>query len=100
MRKTKKSAIYDCFEKVNIDTNNTNATYIIDGGYLLHRVVWDSEETFNVILDKYVQYVRRHFGSRVTVVFDGYNDCTRNIKAAEQRRRTLATSLIFYLMNL
>ncbi|CAH0556725.1 unnamed protein product [Brassicogethes aeneus] len=92
MRKTQKSAIYDCFENVNIDINHTNATYIIDGGYLLHRVVWDSEETFNVILDKYVQYVRRHFGSTVTVVFDGYNDCTRNIKAAEQRRRTLATS--------
>lgn len=92
MRKTQKSAIYDCFEKVNIDINNTNVIYIIDGGYLLHRVVWDSEETFNVILDKYVQYVRRHFGSRVTVVFDGYDDCTRNIKAAEQRRRTLATS--------
>ncbi|XP_044579087.1 uncharacterized protein LOC123261518 [Cotesia glomerata] len=92
MRKTQKSTIYDCFEKVNIDINNTNATYIIDGGYLLHRVVWDSEETFNVILDKYVQYVRRHFGPRVTVVFDGYDDCTRNIKAAEQRRRTLATS--------
>lgn len=36
--------------------------------------------------------VRRHFGPRVTVVFDGYNDCTRNIKAAEQRRRTSATS--------
>ena len=86
MPKTQKSTIYNCFEKVNTDINNTNATYIIDGGYLLHRVVWDSEETFNVFLDKYVQYVRRHFGDRVTVVFDSYDDSTRNIKAAEQRR--------------
>ena len=54
--------------------------------------MWDNEETFNIILNKYVQYVRRHFGARITVVFDGYDDCTRNIKAAEQRRRTLATS--------
>uniref|UniRef100_A0A6P7FJD1 Uncharacterized protein LOC114328610 n=1 Tax=Diabrotica virgifera virgifera TaxID=50390 RepID=A0A6P7FJD1_DIAVI len=50
MRKTQKSAIYDCFQKVNININNIKATYIIDGGYLLHRTVWDSEETFNVIL--------------------------------------------------
>ncbi|CAF4889681.1 unnamed protein product [Pieris macdunnoughi] len=92
MRKTQKSAIYDCFQTINVDINNTNSTYIIDGGFLLHRVVWDSEETFNVILDKYVQYVRRHFGSRVTVVFDGYDDYTRNIKAAEQRRRNAASS--------
>ncbi|CAH1106781.1 unnamed protein product [Psylliodes chrysocephalus] len=95
IRKTQKSAIYDCFQKVNIDINNTNATYIIDGGYLLHRVVWDSEETFNVILDKYVQYVRRHFGSSITVVFHGYNDFTRNIKAAEQRRRTSSSDMLF-----
>lgn len=92
MRKTQKSAIYDCFEKVNININNANATYIIDGGFLLHRVVWDNDETFNVIFDKYVQYVRRHFGPEVTVIFDGYDDCTMNVKAAEQRRRTLATS--------
>ena len=49
MRKTQKSAIYDCFQSVNIEIDNTNATYIIDGGYLLHRVVWDREETFNNI---------------------------------------------------
>lgn len=59
MRKTQKSAIYDWFESVNIEIDNTNASYIIDGGYLLHRVVWDREETFNVIFDKYVQYVHR-----------------------------------------
>lgn len=41
---------------------------------------------------KYVQYVRRHFGHRVTVVFDGYTDCTKSIKVAEQRRRTTTTS--------
>ena len=92
MRKTQKSAIYDCFESVNIEIDKTNASYIIDGGYLLHRVVWDREETFNVIFDKYVQYVHRHFGHRVSIVFDGYTDYKKNIKAAEQRRRTTKTS--------
>ena len=88
MRKTQKSAIYDCFQSVDIEIDNTHATYIIDGGYLLHRVVWDQEETFNVIFDKYIQYVHRHFGYRVTIVFDGYTEYKKNIKAAEQRRRT------------
>ncbi|GBN69821.1 hypothetical protein AVEN_121510-1 [Araneus ventricosus] len=39
MRKTQKSAIYDCFQCVNGEIDNTNTTYIIDGGYLLHCVV-------------------------------------------------------------
>ena len=39
MRKTIKSALYNCFEYLNFEIDNTNAIYIIDGGYLLHRVV-------------------------------------------------------------
>ncbi|KAJ8928317.1 hypothetical protein NQ314_019129 [Rhamnusium bicolor] len=58
IRKTQKSAIYDCFQSVNIEIDNINATYIIDGGCLLHSLVWDREETFNVIFDKYVQKFR------------------------------------------
>lgn len=92
MRKTAKSAIYDCFQSVNVEVDRTNANYIIDGGYILHHVVWDREETFNVIFEKYVPYLRRHYGHTVTVVFDGYSDSTKNIKAAEQRRRTTKTS--------
>ena len=53
MRKTQKSSIYDCFKCVNIKIDNTNNTYIIDGGYILHRIVWDREETFNAIFEKY-----------------------------------------------
>ena len=92
MRKTQKSAIYDCFQCVNVEIDNTNTTYIIDGGYLLHRVVWDREETFDVIFEKYVHYVHRHFGHNVIIVFDGYTDYKKNIKAAGQRHRTTKTS--------
>ncbi|GBN73034.1 hypothetical protein AVEN_44198-1 [Araneus ventricosus] len=88
MRKTQKSAIYDCFQCVNVEIHNTNTTYIIDGGYLLHRVVWDREEIFDAIFEKYVYYVNRHFGHNVIIIFDGYSDYTKNIKVAEQRRRT------------
>ncbi|XP_065664106.1 uncharacterized protein LOC136085968 [Hydra vulgaris] len=48
MRKTQKSAIYNCFELMEIEIKNANASYIIDGGYLLHRVVWDREATFSI----------------------------------------------------
>ncbi|GBL79850.1 hypothetical protein AVEN_28917-1 [Araneus ventricosus] len=92
MRKTQKSAIYDCFQCVNVEIHNTNTTYIVDGGYLLHRVVWVREEIFDAIFEICVHYVHRHFGHNVIIVFDGYSDYTKNIKGAEQRRRTTKIS--------
>ncbi|KAL4718517.1 hypothetical protein ACJJTC_010356 [Scirpophaga incertulas] len=92
MRKTMKSALYNCFDCLNFEIDNANAIYIIDGGYLLHHVVWNRDETFHVIFEKYVQYIQRHFGHNSVIVFDGYTDHTKNIKAAEQRRRTIKTS--------
>ena len=56
MRKAPMSAIYDCFQSVNAEVDATTATYFIDGGYLLHHVVWDQGEIF----EKYVRYLRRH----------------------------------------
>jgi len=88
MRKTQKLAIYDFFKCVNIDIDHKNTTYIIDGGYLLHRVVWDQEETFDFIFDKYVHYIHKHLGCNVIVVFDGYNDYRKITIAVEQNRQT------------
>ncbi|KAF0748921.1 Uncharacterized protein FWK35_00020834, partial [Aphis craccivora] len=65
----------------------------IDGGFILHRVVWHQSETYDCILNKYIQYLKNHFGSNIVVVFDGYiNNIinkynSKNIKAMEQRRR-------------
>ncbi|GBN93115.1 hypothetical protein AVEN_72878-1 [Araneus ventricosus] len=95
MRKTQKSAIYDCFQCVNVEIHNTNTTYIVDGGYLLHRVVWVREEIFDAIFVKYVHYVHGNFVHNVIIVFDGYSDYTKNIKVAEQRRRTTKISSSF-----
>jgi hypothetical protein len=92
MRKTPKSAIYGCFQSVNAEVDTMNAAYIIDGGYLLHHVVWDRGEIFSVIFEKYVRYLSRHYGHRLTVEFDGYGDSTKNIKTAEQLRRTTKMS--------
>lgn len=77
---------------VDIEFNENDVTYIIDDGFLLHRVVWSEDDTFFVVLDKYVKYLQRHYGSKTVVVFDGYSDYTKNIKAMEQLRRTAALS--------
>ncbi|KAI4476357.1 hypothetical protein M0804_013672 [Polistes exclamans] len=45
------------------------------------------EKRYDVLM-----YLRTHYGLTVTVVFDGYSDSTKSIKAAEQRRRTTKTS--------
>jgi len=62
IRKTKKSILYDVF----LTTTNTynvldkNVVVVIDGGFLLHRVVWPSTSTYGNIIDNYVNYVKRH----------------------------------------
>lgn len=62
MRKTQKSAIYKCFQPIIIEFDISDDTYyfIIDGGFLLHRVVWNKGETFDTIFDRYVSYVRTY----------------------------------------
>ena len=92
MRKTTKATLYDNMTPFDIELDENNVTYIIDGGFLLHRVVWSKDDTFSVVLDKYVKYLQRHHGPKTVVVFDGYSDYTKNIKAMEQLRRTAAFS--------
>ena len=67
-----------------MDRNSfNNAVYIIDEGFLLHCVVWQTKEKFSSILTKYVEYVKRYYGQGATVVFDGYPEeaSSRSIKA-------------------
>lgn len=44
-------------DKGNVEIDTSNVTYIIDGGYLLRRVVWGSNETFNEIFDKDIHHL-------------------------------------------
>lgn len=67
----------------------TNIYYVLDGGLLLHTVIWTKKTTFRQIFDQYVDYVGRHYPlSDCMIVFDGYPDngeeCT---KGAERQRR-------------
>lgn len=93
MRKTKKSVLYDYIkpmENTNVELNYK--TYVVDGGFLLHRIIWQINQTFVKICQLYVSYIEKHFGKKVTIVFDGYNESSQSTKNAERHRRIKNTS--------
>ena len=67
-----KAKLSDCFRKdvQYIDHVDGIPSYIIDCGYLLHKFIWPANSTY--ILTCYVEYVIRHYGKNITVVFDGW----------------------------
>uniref|UniRef100_A0A8D8YJ99 Uncharacterized protein n=1 Tax=Cacopsylla melanoneura TaxID=428564 RepID=A0A8D8YJ99_9HEMI len=97
IRKGTKSTLYDAAftplhqGQVNLGRRRSS---VIDGGHLLHKVVWSRStrlDTFQTVCRMYVTYVKRRFGSSVTVVFDGYpTDVSyQSTKSAERSRRAL-----------
>src|SRR6218665_19439 len=71
-------------------------TYVVDGGFLLHRVNWQQMVTYADTFQRYVQYVISHFGMNVTIVFDGYCNGP-NMKDHEHDRWSLraAPDIVF-----
>ncbi|GBM23114.1 hypothetical protein AVEN_150530-1 [Araneus ventricosus] len=87
MRKGTKSSLYKAFKPCIRDFNAESSVYIIDGGYLLHRVIWKRGSTFSSICDNYVTCVRT---STTLVIFDRYpeNETVGGTKCAKRARRT------------
>ncbi|GBM40924.1 hypothetical protein AVEN_161571-1 [Araneus ventricosus] len=69
--------------------NTDNLYFVLDGGSLIHRVVWPKQETLGDVYTTYMSYIKRHYGDEVTVVFDGYTESSVN---TNQRRRMKRTS--------
>ena len=90
MRKCTKSALYTAFSPLPINFQlPKHHMVVIDGGYILHKVVWNQNLTFGDILIDYFKYIHYHYGTVVTVVFDG---CPKepelqSTKSAERARR-------------
>lgn len=58
IRKTNKSSLFHHIENIiTPELNIDNITYIIDGGFLLHRVIWQKDTTFGYVIDQYIQYL-------------------------------------------
>lgn len=91
MRHGTKSTLYDCFLPLKTPPDlGPNPKFIVDGGFLLHRVVWGSNVTYSDICQKYVAYTKKHYGTDVVIVFDGYPEDISNFgtKSAERLRRS------------
>ncbi|CAI6373709.1 unnamed protein product [Macrosiphum euphorbiae] len=105
IHKGRKSILYDTFLPIMIDDIpfGTRICNVIDGGFLVHRVVWtkSSEAPFQVVCQNYVDYVQWHFGSNTIVVFDGYpvGISYQSTKSAERYRRSLLHSSTKHLFS-
>ncbi|GBM04554.1 hypothetical protein AVEN_93957-1 [Araneus ventricosus] len=90
MRKGTKSFLFSAFTPTKIDAiQGKNNFVVVDGGHLLHKVVWQRNMNFGDIAKSYLTYLQTHYESNVAVVFEGYpSDVNgKSIKSAERIRR-------------
>ena len=57
--------------KNDTTSDSSNINYVVDGGYLLHRVVWEKASTYKEILHLYQKYENEHYG-KCAIAFNGY----------------------------
>lgn len=93
MRKGTKSSLYTAFTPIEKDEiQGKNHFVVVDGGHLLHKVVWPSNATFKTIIATYIKYLQSHYGSNLMVVFDGYPSeaAQKSTKSSARVRRVKA----------
>lgn len=97
LRKNTKSSLYDIVEESNISLKTTqDVVYVIDGGMLLHKVLWQIGQKFSAICQSYVQYLKRNYASNIHVVFDGYIQNSTKIMERIRRSKKLLCVDIFF----
>jgi hypothetical protein len=64
-----------------------NLCFVVDGGYLIHKVRWQAPVDMKDVLPLFTKYLSK-FGQDVNVVFDGYDD-TPSTKDHEHSRRAV-----------
>ena len=90
LRKGNKSSIVTVLDGLAPSGSHppSEAVYTIDGGHLLHRVVWQQRPTYGHICEQYKQYTTKRYG-HARVVFDGYD--APSTKDAEHSRRVASS---------
>lgn len=72
------------FEPIKISLDHSKVIYVIDGGFLMHKVKWIKNQSLKDIAWTYIHYISKNCGNTVHIVFDGYEEiCTKD---AERRR--------------
>ena len=89
MRKGRKSSFYDNFSKISGVSRGLNDFYVTDGGFLLHKIRWDTNKSINFIVKQYVDYTTHNYSQNFTIVLDGYPEGinVKSTKVAEGSRR-------------
>ena len=75
MRKCEKAKLYSYYTPVDKFLDKSNCIFVVDGGFLLRRVVWTMGQSFASIASTYINYVLKYFGRTAIVVIDGYVPC-------------------------
>ena len=94
MRKTQKSVLGTLL-KSKVGANSIipdNSIFVIDGGCLLHTVIWPVKSTYKEVCETYASYTEKQYGVGSTIVFDGYRSQTSTKVAEQQRRETKSIS--------
>ena len=89
MWKGRKSSFYDNFSIITDLPRNKQDYYLIDDGFLLDKVRWDTNNSMEFIAQHYVNYAINNYSRNCTIVFDGYPDelSTKSTKSAERSQR-------------
>src|SRR5277367_409196 len=100
-RKTPKSTLANFLEIGTplLESCPIESMYVVDGGHLLHQVVWPKPATYGQVCSAYVSFVVTHYGSGTTVVFDGYDGpcTTKNVELGRRTSRANCASVVFDL---
>ena len=99
LRKENKSSIVTVLDGLAPSGSHppSDAVYTIDGGHLLHRVVWQQPATYGHICEQYKQYTTKQYGY-ARVVFDGYD--APSAKDAEHSRRVASSREVLIEVNI
>ena len=90
MRKTPMSQLAKAVaNNVRPCEHNVQATHVIDGGALIHKVKWPKKATYKDITQQHVSYVRAKYGAS-SIIFDGYEQGP-SIKDHEHQLRVART---------
>lgn len=68
----------------------SNALFIIDGGYLLHKVTWSKENVYYEIFLQYIEFIKKNYTkdlNKCSIIFDGYSKDNTSTKNSERKRR-------------
>ncbi|CAH1102834.1 unnamed protein product [Psylliodes chrysocephalus] len=79
LRKNVKSQLYDLFVSANGPTNSDGIVHVVDGGFLLQKVIWQKNETVEERMNKYFRYVEKHYAASSYIGFDGYPEIKKSV---------------------